>query len=268
MKRSRFPFAALGRALAAGETDGFVRIISDATSDVVLGVQIVGPEASDLISEAGSRHRDGRDDRGPGPHDSPAPDASGGDHGGSGVRWRQADPPAETMSVSLLDLGTKAVPRGLGAPEDSRRGEVEGRGPGHAHTRRARARHNAGKEDEPGEPQARQDVPVFQVERGGDATYHGPGQLVGYPIIKMEVPDVRNFVRSLEEVLIHRGQGLLRRSRPEGEAHRGLGRREEARVDRGGGDQLGHLPRLRPERQHRPELLPASSDRAASTRRR
>lgn len=52
VKKSRFPFAALGRALAAGEPDGFVRIISEAQGGVVLGVQIVGPEASDLISEA------------------------------------------------------------------------------------------------------------------------------------------------------------------------------------------------------------------------
>jgi len=52
VKRSRFPFAALGRALAAGEPEGFVRIISEEGSGVVLGVQIVGPEASDLISEA------------------------------------------------------------------------------------------------------------------------------------------------------------------------------------------------------------------------
>jgi dihydrolipoamide dehydrogenase len=52
VKKSRFPFAALGRAIAQGETDGFVRIVSDAENQVVLGVQIVGPEASDLISEA------------------------------------------------------------------------------------------------------------------------------------------------------------------------------------------------------------------------
>lgn len=52
VKKSRFPFAALGRAIAAGEPDGFVRVVYDAQTRVVLGVQIVGPEASDLISEA------------------------------------------------------------------------------------------------------------------------------------------------------------------------------------------------------------------------
>ncbi|MFQ5794182.1 MAG: dihydrolipoyl dehydrogenase [Candidatus Bipolaricaulia bacterium] len=48
----RFPFAALGRALTTGETAGFVKIVADAETEVVLGVHIVGPEASNLISEA------------------------------------------------------------------------------------------------------------------------------------------------------------------------------------------------------------------------
>ncbi|HUK74637.1 MAG TPA: dihydrolipoyl dehydrogenase [Nitrososphaerales archaeon] len=52
VKKSRFSFAALGRALTAGEPEGFARIVSDAQNGLVLGVQIVGPEASDLISEA------------------------------------------------------------------------------------------------------------------------------------------------------------------------------------------------------------------------
>ncbi len=49
---------------------------------------------------------------------------------------------------------------------------------------------------------APQSIPVFQVERGGDATYHGPGQLVGYPIVELRDHDVRRFVRMLEQVLI------------------------------------------------------------------
>jgi len=47
-----------------------------------------------------------------------------------------------------------------------------------------------------------QEVPVFQVERGGDATYHGPGQLVGYPIVLLEDHDIRKHVRNIEEALI------------------------------------------------------------------
>lgn len=51
VKRTRFQFAALGRALSTGETEGFVKVVSKADDGLVLGVQIVGPEASNLISE-------------------------------------------------------------------------------------------------------------------------------------------------------------------------------------------------------------------------
>ncbi|MBN2640979.1 MAG: hypothetical protein JXR78_04960, partial [Victivallales bacterium] len=48
----KFPFAALGKAMAINETDGFVKIIADKQTDQVLGVHIIGPHATDLISEA------------------------------------------------------------------------------------------------------------------------------------------------------------------------------------------------------------------------
>jgi lipoate-protein ligase B len=47
-----------------------------------------------------------------------------------------------------------------------------------------------------------QNIPVFEVERGGDATYHGPGQMVGYPIILLIDHDVRRHVRNMEEAII------------------------------------------------------------------
>jgi len=48
----RFPFSASGRAVASGESGGFVKIMSDAKTDRVLGAVIVGPRASELVHEA------------------------------------------------------------------------------------------------------------------------------------------------------------------------------------------------------------------------
>jgi dihydrolipoamide dehydrogenase len=52
VKAGQFPFAANGRALGIGQSDGFVKVIADAKTDEILGVHIVGPNASDLIAEA------------------------------------------------------------------------------------------------------------------------------------------------------------------------------------------------------------------------
>ncbi|HEX4404345.1 MAG TPA: lipoyl(octanoyl) transferase LipB [Polyangia bacterium] len=49
------------------------------------------------------------------------------------------------------------------------------------------------------------DTPLFEIERGGDVTYHGPGQLVGYPIFLLREESERDlhlYLRNLEEALI------------------------------------------------------------------
>ncbi len=61
----------------------------------------------------------------------------------------------------------------------------------------------AGKRTEPHERPVGVDVPVLDVDRGGKITFHGPGQLVGYPIVRL--PDhvlVVDYVRRVEEALI------------------------------------------------------------------
>jgi dihydrolipoamide dehydrogenase len=52
VKVGKFPFVALGRAIANADTDGFVKVVIDAASKEVLGIHVVGNGAGDVIAEA------------------------------------------------------------------------------------------------------------------------------------------------------------------------------------------------------------------------
>jgi lipoyl(octanoyl) transferase len=60
-----------------------------------------------------------------------------------------------------------------------------------------------------------QGIDIFETDRGGKVTYHGPGQLVGYPIVRVD--DVVAYVRTLERALVAAlaDEGLAARARPE-----------------------------------------------------
>jgi len=52
VKTGRFPFTALGKAIAVGETEGFVKVVADAPTGQVLGIHMIGHDVNDLLGEA------------------------------------------------------------------------------------------------------------------------------------------------------------------------------------------------------------------------
>ena len=106
-------FGVNGRALTIDQPDGFVKLVADAEHGVVLGAQIVGPEASELISEltvavecAPSARRRGR-------RDPSAPDARRSDRrgGAAGAATRRVDTFRLTDKRSFVSLRTLTLGR-------------------------------------------------------------------------------------------------------------------------------------------------------------
>ena len=104
------------------------------------------------------------------------------------------------------------------------------------------------------------EVEIAETDRGGKSTFHGPGQLVCYPILDLTKhgKDVKLYVRNLEEALIQTLQGIRPRRDDDRRAHRGVdaarrrARAAEDRVDRRARLPLGHDARIRAERRPRP----------------
>lgn len=109
---------------------------------------------------------------------------------------------ADVEPVDVRQLGTIDYLQAWELQRDYAEARADGRGPDTMLLLQHPSVYTAGKRTQP------QDRPtdgseVIDVDRGGRITWHGPGQLVGYPIVKLADPiDVVHYVRRIEEALI------------------------------------------------------------------
>ena len=101
-------------------------------------------------------------------------------------------------------------------------------------------------------------IELHHTDRGGDVTYHGPGQIVGYPIFDLREwkRDVVAYVRALEQVLIEALAEFGIAAGRDAGRHRRLGGRREGRRHRRAYQPLGDVPRLRAESRYGFGLFP------------
>ena len=101
-------------------------------------------------------------------------------------------------------------------------------------------------------------ISFYPTDRGGDVTYHGPGQLVGYPILDLREwkRDVGAYVRGVEQAIIDTLADFGIAGEPHSEADRRVGGGAQDRRHRRTHQPVGDVARLRAERFHRFELFP------------
>jgi lipoyl(octanoyl) transferase len=111
------------------------------------------------------------------------------------------------LCIEPVWLGRISYEEGLTLQEELVRNRIDGSGADrllllehHPVYTMGRARDESSLGEEEGLPH-----PVHRTNRGGQATYHGPGQLVGYPVLELSLfgKDLHAYLRFLEEVLIH-----------------------------------------------------------------
>ncbi len=108
------------------------------------------------------------------------------------------------IDIVVTGLSANSVPyvEALGLQRATHRAVVDGSSPDTLLLLEHPSVYTAGKRTEEWE-RPRDGTPVIDVDRGGKITWHGPGQLVGYPILRLDEPvDVVGYVRRLEGMLI------------------------------------------------------------------
>jgi lipoyl(octanoyl) transferase len=104
--------------------------------------------------------------------------------------------------VTVRELGTIDYSAAWELQRELATARADGTGADHLLLLEHPSVYTAGKRTEPAE-RPDDGTPVIDVDRGGKITWHGPGQLVGYPIVRLADPvDVVQFVRRLEQALI------------------------------------------------------------------